>query len=87
MCKGLNARSCQDRSKKRTVPLFVGFGQRGKQMEHGVFWEELGGHIVDGETCPEKGRAETRGDQLAQRTCVCMWWGPHLLCSSAVSSL
>lgn len=72
MYKGLNARSCQDCSEKGKVPPFVGFGQRGKQMEHGAVWEKLGGHFIDGETGAQR-KDELRleagaWNQLAQRT-------------------
>lgn len=49
MCKGLNARSCQDpRRKRKVVPSL--HGQRGREMEQGIAWEEPGDYFTAGET-------------------------------------
>lgn len=48
-------------------------------MEHGVVWEEFGGHFIVGETGAQR-KEELRleagaWDHLAQRNCACMCVG------------
>ena len=49
MCKGLNARSCQDPRKERKVVSSL-HGQRGRQMEQGIAWAGPRDHFTAGET-------------------------------------
>lgn len=59
---------------RKKVPLLVGCGQRGEQMEPSVVWEELGSHFIDGETGAQR-KEELR---LEAGACVCVGGGRGL---------